>query len=250
MTTTTQRQMGIYDYLNQGAVWLPKPPAGAVPIAEMDQEWRWNCSQLLIRNAAAHADRYGWGEILRHGSDLFDDVMADMDRWDHERRRDPQVWMRTTGLYRALVTGLPRKRGKLATLADRARHYNACQVRTGGGEHGACTCAAGPGADSAAVDAALIVIREIRAAAKKAERERRETEKVEAQRQALRTWMDANPGLDPDTKRPWGVDEAGVNHSERHRDNEHCRYDSCSGCGGYHCGPCSDDGDDVERWTL
>lgn len=238
--TTSTRQMGVWDYFNQPNIWLPKPPADAVPIAEMDSEWRWNCSQILLRNAAVHADRYGWGAAIAMGALGAPDDVVDWEiRESEARERNPQAWMRTTTLYRALVADLPVKRRKLIALVDRARHYNTCASRTA---DGACTCNPGPDADPAAVDAALVVIREIRTAARKAERERRETEEREVRRAVLLAWMDANPGLDPDTGRPWHVDEDGVDHSERHSDNKHCHYDSCWGCGGYHCGSyCADD---------
>lgn len=235
MITETRRHMGAYTYLSQTAVWIPRAPRDWVPIAEMDDEWRWNCAQLLVRNAAYHAGRYGWSAYMSM-ADAPDEVVD----WElnaaAQREREPQKWMRTTKLYQALVTGLPAKRRKLATLADRARHYNTCQVRTGAGEHGECTCAAGAGASAADIDAALVVIREIRAAARKAERERLAAEAAEAKRKAWLEWMDANPGMDPDTKRPWGVDEHGVDHGQPHTDNVHCQYDSCRNCGGYHCG--------------
>jgi hypothetical protein len=233
MTTTTRRQIGAYDYLNQTTVWIPRPPQDWVPIAEMDHEWRWNCAQILLRGAAGHADRYGWSALI-HMGDAPDEVIDWEVNAAHQRERNPQAWIRTTKLYRALVADLPGKRRKLTALADRARHYNTCASRTTGDS--ACNCNVGPDADPTAIDAALVVIRELRAAAKKAERERLETEAREAKSRAWREWMDANPGLDPDTKRPWGVDEDGVNHSERHADNEHCHYDSCRNCGGYHCG--------------
>jgi hypothetical protein len=42
--------------------------------------------------------------------------------------------------------------------------------------------------------------------------------------------------IDPETGRPWGVDEDGLDHHEEHDPVDSCHFDSCAACGGYHCG--------------
>lgn len=152
------RRLGLWDYLNQGAMWHPQAPRQPLPIADMDLPWRWNASQFLVRGAPALAWRYGFAEVLG-GPEPPDDVVDDLMRLDSERIADPTTWIRTTPLYRALVAGLPSRRPDLAFLAERARHWSTCAVRTRGGM---CTCTPGRVTSEADIRAAAKVIKAVR----------------------------------------------------------------------------------------
>lgn len=41
--------------------------------------------------------------------------------------------------------------------------------------------------------------------------------------------------LDPETGLPWGQTSDGFDHAEPHFPVPSCPYDTCAGCGGYHC---------------
>lgn len=239
--------MGTYDYLNQDTVWISDAVRGWVPIADMDCEWRWNCAQFLLRRAVSLADWYGYSveaEMAALGAP--DDIMDSEFFADADRMRAPQMWLRTTTLYRALVANLPDDPDELFTLADRARHFSTCcPYRVDGS---VCTCELGSLVNPADVDAALAVIQVVQAERRQAEQERRDAEEREAKRRAVQEWMDAHPGLDPDTGRPWFVDVDGVDHSQPHLVSDYCRFDSCWGCGGYHCGPCGDGDERGDDW--
>lgn len=103
-----------YILLDQGEVWYPRPPADAVRIADMDSEWRRNCARMLLRGAAGYALEYGFGEIATlsgplgpHGDEPMFAAESAIHHLDEVRTRDPQSWMRTTVLYRALTADLP-----------------------------------------------------------------------------------------------------------------------------------------------
>lgn len=234
------RHMSAYTMFNQGELWLPKDRP-AVHIDDMGLEWRFNSARLLERGATTSVVRYGWSELFSLSGlseDNAMDLANDMDHWQAQRERDPLAWVRTTKLYRALIADLPAELDALTALAERARHWSTCAVRTG---DITCSCDAGPRADDEAIAAMAAVVQEIRDKAAKAEAERIERERLAEEAQRMREWMAANPGLDPDTGRPWHVDEDGVDHSEPHAFNDHCRFDSCGNCGGYHCGSyCAD----------
>lgn len=148
-------------YLNQGKWWIPED-GQKILIRDMDPEWRYNASRLLERRAHHLELRYSLGELERLGSPVLRGVVAEVDGeafvggpWlshldlmgDHaqdaydeelrQRTEDPVQWLRSTPLYQALVRGLPTHPAELETLAQRAKHYNWCDVRAGGN---ACTC--------------------------------------------------------------------------------------------------------------
>lgn len=233
---------GLYTYFNQDKEWAPRPPRERVSIADMDPAWRFNSAAMLLRNAAAYAERYSWGELAMFG-DAPDDVQHAMECGDDERRRNPQRWMRGTQLFRALVRGLPETLGALTEVAELGRHLSTCPARTAGD----CGCKPGQLADLTTLQTIADTAETTRKADERAAAERAAAEQREADRQALRDWMAANPGIDPDTNRPWGVDEDGINHNEPHGTNDHCNFDSCRNCGGYHCGLfCPEEGDDQQ----
>lgn len=162
MTINLEKEIAYYGYLNQGEWWVPKKPRQPIRVADMDPEWRHNAARFLMRRAATLAFLYGGGEIAvmakpawRNvvgedggkpvlGGPAFSelDMMSDaaMDAFDeHSDRmmRDPEGWLRTTQLYRALIADLPTDPAELEALAERARHWSTCPARTGAGD---CRC--------------------------------------------------------------------------------------------------------------
>jgi hypothetical protein len=138
--------MSWFGYLNQGERWQPngKP---LVAIADMGPEWRYNAARYLERHAVAIGERYSLAATLWFAAitssplgpsdNAADSIEADIDREEVDIVRDPVAWIRTTKLHRALVAGLPTKPKKVKALAERARHWSTCPVRTGGGD---CRC--------------------------------------------------------------------------------------------------------------
>lgn len=147
-------------YLNQGDVWFPKDRP-KVRVADMDPSWRHNAARFLERRAESLAHRYTfglvssgsrptWGDVVGEvdGKPVFSatalstfELMSDaaLDAFDAEMdeiTRRPLEWLRTTALYRALVAGLPDGAEREA-LAERARHWSTCPIRSGGEE---CRC--------------------------------------------------------------------------------------------------------------
>lgn len=154
-----RRARQIHAYLDQGDVWVPdaKPP---LLITDMDPVWRYNAAQFMARRGRHYLLDYDLGERLTpepmvreviaevDGQPVYggwvglgpspDSMAADaMERGRDEaseaRRRDPQAWLESTPLYRALVKDLP------DGVAELAKHWSTCAVRT---EAGACTCQA------------------------------------------------------------------------------------------------------------
>ncbi|MFC6081065.1 hypothetical protein [Sphaerisporangium aureirubrum] len=147
-----------YRYLSQDTTWVPKgrPPA---PIAEMDAAWRYNAANWLLRQAKRLAGYYELGEIAHIFTSTAPTVVADknghpvprpevlylaprgemaQDAFEREwataaeqRKADPDAWLRSTPLYRALVADLP------ADVAEAARHWSTCAARVG---KDACDC--------------------------------------------------------------------------------------------------------------
>jgi hypothetical protein len=143
-----KKGMSWFEYLTQGEQWQPngKP---AVAIADMDKAWRYNAARYLERHAAVIGQRYSLAQTmwfaavtawpLGPSENAADSIEHDIDREEAEIARDPVAWIRTTKLHRALVTGLPTKKRKVAALAERARHWSACPARSG---DGGCRCEA------------------------------------------------------------------------------------------------------------
>jgi hypothetical protein len=111
-----------YAYFQQGEVWVPngKPP---VQITDMDPAWRHNAARFLVRNAKAYLHRYEFGEHLAiwHGEArdvtgemvssapsgaAADGVERELEDSSAARAKDPEGWIRSTPLYKALVCGL------------------------------------------------------------------------------------------------------------------------------------------------
>jgi hypothetical protein len=110
------RRMAWDRYLDQGEQWKPngKP---MLPIADMNDKWRRNAARWLERNAAKIAVHYELAEAIRFdaivasppgpGDDAAHAIEDEMARAAHDRARDPQGWIRTTTLHRALLADLP-----------------------------------------------------------------------------------------------------------------------------------------------
>lgn len=117
----------IYTYLNQGEIWFPKDRP-RIAIADMNDGWRHNAARWMLRRAATWALLYDFGETLVLATPSVRDVINEADDGlraygsvlstfdlmsEHaydafeqaadERQRDPQTWIRTTKLYRALM---------------------------------------------------------------------------------------------------------------------------------------------------
>lgn len=116
-------------YLDQGEWWYPKPPRPRLRVSDMDARWRRNSARWMERRAELYALRYTMGEVLQlmqptmravigkldgevvlsdrlysHWDLMSETVQDDMDRWQTERDTDPVGWLRSTKLYRALIT--------------------------------------------------------------------------------------------------------------------------------------------------
>lgn len=145
-------------YLSQEATWVPKgrPP---LPITEMDAAWRHNAANWLLKQAKALTLHYELGEIAFIFGSTAPTVVADANgqpvpgpevpcfaprgEWAQDtlerelaaatelRTADPEAWLKSTPLYRALVDGLP------DNVAELARHWSSCALRTG---QGSCDC--------------------------------------------------------------------------------------------------------------
>src|SRR5207237_8806665 len=158
VTVNLGQEIAYYNYLNQGEWWVPKMPRQPIRVADMDPEWRHNAARFLMRRAATLAFLYGGGEIAAmtrpawrnvvgedHGNPVLGgrafselDMMSDaaMDAFDeHADRmvRDPEGWLRTTQLYRALIADLPTDPAELEALAERAQPWSTCPARTAAG---------------------------------------------------------------------------------------------------------------------
>lgn len=148
----------LYSLLEQGEVWVPRDKP-AVRISDMDPAWRYNTARFLTRNARAYVPSYELGEHLsiwgaqarevlgevdgepRYGQmvrlapspgSMAESVLErELDDASRVRSEDPEAWIETTPLYRALVDGLPDNAGVLA------KHWSDCSIRT---EAGGCTC--------------------------------------------------------------------------------------------------------------
>ncbi|MEV4174030.1 hypothetical protein [Nonomuraea sp. NPDC049709] len=134
-----------YRHLGQDTTWVPATGV-PLPIADMDAAWRHNAANWLLRRAGDLAFLYSYGELLIMtdpiGRDTLtgelvhvempDDVdLGDPDA-DPDPMKDPEGWMRTTTLHQMLVKDLPEG------IADLARHWSDCHLRTCQGT--ACSC--------------------------------------------------------------------------------------------------------------
>src|SRR5439155_14448330 len=141
-----ERGMPWATYLDQGEKWKPngKP---MVAIADMDPEWRYNASRWLERNAKVIAAKYTSDEQLWFlvacasplgpNENSAEAIERDIEDRAEARNADPHAWIRTTALHRALVVDLPECSIALDAIAERAKHWAACPVRTGSGD---CRC--------------------------------------------------------------------------------------------------------------
>jgi hypothetical protein len=125
--------LNVFHYLNQGEWWYPHQKPRVLIATEMNDGWRRNAANLIIRHAAIYELHYassemnwlltGLGgtmlEVLGHddngdpvlGSPVSMMPSGDMacDAFDRElddRAHDPEKWIKTTTLYKALMDGL------------------------------------------------------------------------------------------------------------------------------------------------
>ncbi|MEU8040944.1 hypothetical protein [Streptosporangium sp. NPDC049078] len=159
-TDPMRESLAWFKYLDQGETWVPngKP---ALPITDMDITWRHNASQWLLRQAKPLAWRYGMGELAfiygttaptlipdetghpvpgpdvavfaPMGEMAQEALERELDDAQEERDADPEAWLKSTPLYLALVDGLPEN------AAELAKHWSACDLRTGQGATCSCT---------------------------------------------------------------------------------------------------------------
>jgi hypothetical protein len=123
-TNPTDRARFVFWYLNQGQIWFPKDRP-QIKIQDMDLDWRRNAANWLVRRSRYFAFMYGIGEFHdlfgRTAKDIFgntvnigptegswasDAVERELERRGEEREHNPESWIKTTALYRALVAGL------------------------------------------------------------------------------------------------------------------------------------------------
>ncbi|HZB31256.1 MAG TPA: hypothetical protein VE465_13915 [Streptosporangiaceae bacterium] len=153
-----EKSRAYFAYFNQGEWWVPngKPP---IRVTDMDSAWRHNAAAFLVRRARGYLFYYGAGEIGAifgatarevigedNGQPVFgrmvslapdpdsraaDALERELEQAWEERGADPEAWMKSTTLYRALVKDLP------PDAAELAKHWSDCAIRTAGGE---CTC--------------------------------------------------------------------------------------------------------------
>lgn len=129
-----RRSRAMYAYLSQGETWFPNAKP-AIAIADMDPAWRRNAAAFLVRKARNYLLQYDFGEVFficggvarevigeDDGKPVFGrlvslgpspDSLAErlfeqgLEEAQAERSADPEAWIKTTPLYKALVAGLP-----------------------------------------------------------------------------------------------------------------------------------------------
>lgn len=238
--------MRLNEYLRQGEVWKPKD-RDPVRIADMDDTWRYNAVRFMQRHAGSLAMKYQAAALnaMWVGAD-FDGHWFDEDQAPTAR---PERWIKTTKLYRTLLATLPTG-DALAALAERARHWSTCPTRQS--TELTCSCGAGPapridtelwvrgflGLDRQPDPEPLVTPTPAPVADPPARCTAGGDCPVHPALQAIHNpdvdLSDRN--IDSSTGRPWGVDEDGFDHQEPHGPNDWCPFNSCAGCGGYHCG--------------
>ncbi len=140
---------GIVAYFNQGTWWKPDGRP-YVRIADMDDAWRNNCVQFLLRHARGYGQKYAFElhMVEAHASchlseTSMDELSADIANTQEAVSRDPMTWIRGTKLFRALLADLPDRGSALADLRRRSRHWSTCDMRLGLSARPAdavCTC--------------------------------------------------------------------------------------------------------------
>jgi hypothetical protein len=95
---------GMAERFRQGEWWRTKEGEW-VRIADMEASHRANTARFLIRRAAGYAEAMGFSELVgMQGAP--DEVVDEWIRDDSRRMDDPEKWMRSTPLYRALTGGI------------------------------------------------------------------------------------------------------------------------------------------------
>lgn len=126
------RPVDTFWLLYQDVWWYPyRRPA--LPVAAMSKPHRYNTVRMLERRAGSLA--------LVEEINNLNFMPGDLDGFD-VTIDDPVRWLHGFPLVQRLMRGLPTGGPRLATLAERARHWNDCPRRVR--LHHPCTCKAGP----------------------------------------------------------------------------------------------------------
>lgn len=107
-----------YRHLRQHSTWIPAN-GQALPITAMDNSWRRNAANWLLKRADALAAMYSYAELHLDSEPIGRDIDGDpvFMRMPHEvesglfdehraRIADASSWLKTMPLYRALIRGL------------------------------------------------------------------------------------------------------------------------------------------------
>ena len=87
----------------QGVWW--KGADGWIRVADMHPTHRLNAAALLRRDAGGYAERVNLSELTLMGRlNAPDEVVDDWIREMEWRHKDPEWWMRSTALHRALTS--------------------------------------------------------------------------------------------------------------------------------------------------
>lgn len=130
-----------YRVLMQDKVWYPKD-RGPITIAGMDPAWRYNTANWLLRRANHFAFYGSYGEAAwmprpeDTGEMAYESLQQDAARSGREAAAHPEAWLKATPLYKALVKDLPEN------VAELAKHWSTCDLRTGQGDACDCGCRA------------------------------------------------------------------------------------------------------------
>jgi hypothetical protein len=103
MTTETTEHPRTYRAMFDQGVWWKTKDSGWVRITDMTPEHRANTARFLERRASAYEDAVAWSEfaVFRGAPDgVVDEWLGDMER----RSDNPEAWIKSTPLYRALVS--------------------------------------------------------------------------------------------------------------------------------------------------
>lgn len=122
--------LNIFHYLNQGEWWYPNGLPRVLIASEMNNGWRVNAANFLVKRAALYEFHYttaeivwlnsGFGGVLRevvedeNGEPMVLDGLVSMmpsgemacDAFDtmmDYRAENPEEWIKTTTLYKALI---------------------------------------------------------------------------------------------------------------------------------------------------
>lgn len=119
-------QIAATDYYHQGEWWQQKDETW-IRVADMTPRHRGNSARMILRHAAVvsarlkRAERFRlWVEMASPmGPSEISGIKHDIDERARERTQDPQKWMRSTALFKALADGLTGDDARGLAAADR-----------------------------------------------------------------------------------------------------------------------------------